>query len=191
MPADTDLLNAAKAVQPFLVCDPGCQRAKFGRGDCDCGMRPRVLALRAAISASESPDPVEGPGVTEAQVAEMARLYEGTTPGEWRTVGDIYIYSATGMKVADIPIEEREGWLLRARGVGQGIALEEQEANLNLIVALRNNGRALLSEVSRLRARPVVKPEDVESLRLVMLAQSDPDDVAALSRILAAVTQEG
>lgn len=67
-------------------------------------------------------------------IKELRALDEKRTQGEWKTHGSIYIYSDDIM-VAD---NNEDGFTLRARGVGGGMTVEQQEANIEFCAQSAN-----------------------------------------------------
>lgn len=71
------------------------------------------------------------------------------TQGTWENQGDIYIWAKETM-VAD---NNDDDAVLRARGVGGGMSLEQQVANLNLCVLAANKSDKLIKIIEVLRER--------------------------------------
>lgn len=101
--------------------------------------------------------------MTTEDLAEIAERLNGITPGPWKQIGDIYIYSPLGA-VADVPIFEDREFVFQMRGVGRGATMKEQQCNLEFIAHARTDIPSLLSEVNMLTIELGLQRALVESM---------------------------
>lgn len=95
-------------------------------------------------------------------VAELERLNQAATQGPWKPDPKdfrCYVWGGDGHMVADniTDGQEREGQLARLRGAGAEVSGQrpsgENDANYDLIIAMRNALPGMLQELRSLRAK--------------------------------------